>query len=575
MAAVKSLDTDYEKMTAEEKIQLAKLTLLASNPFFSSILMKINLCLAPGVKDFLPVYDLFSGVKTKEEVIEEITKNIISKSPGTPQVTIYEKDPKTGKKKKKNLDAKQLLSKLFLDNVFQDKDKIIENLISIFSTMGVDNRGNCFYNPFYVNILSRQQLIGVLCHEVMHIVFLHCFRSPILITNLFSEYPIEFKHRIGNIAADAIINDILVNMEDFKLPGTDKTNFKFRGYIPNIHGILRIDLSTKTKKSIHRIKARDKSFEQLFVDIMKRIDADKELKDALTQQKGQSVKVKLSAKAAENSENQESTKDSTSISGNDNVDKDIDENDDSIGSFDDHGNWNTDDPDTQLSDKEREDLEQKWKDNVANAVTSAKAVGKANSWTERLIEDLVAPKLNWRAILSSFIQNTVLDNYSYLKPAKKSITLGYYNPIITKKPEELIVAIDVSGSINETELVTFLSEVKGIVDNYPKLNIRLLYWSTEVDENHDLIFNANNLLDALEIKPYTTGGTYLSCVEDYLIKTNTAKAAGIVYLTDGYIETAPEFVADSLKRLFIYTQNKNILTQYPEKGNCIQLDINS
>ena len=66
-------------------------------------------------------------------------------------------------------------------------------------TMGIDQKGNLFYNLDFVNELSKEELYGCLLHEAMHIAFFHPERSK------------NKDHLKWNYVTDLIINNILVN----------------------------------------------------------------------------------------------------------------------------------------------------------------------------------------------------------------------------------------------------------------------------------------------------------------------------------------------------------------------------
>lgn len=65
-------------------------------------------------------------------------------------------------------------------------------------TTAMDARGQIFYNPKYVEFLTTQELIFVLCHEILHIVYQHSFRKG------------KRDHKLWNIACDAVINETLI-----------------------------------------------------------------------------------------------------------------------------------------------------------------------------------------------------------------------------------------------------------------------------------------------------------------------------------------------------------------------------
>lgn len=64
-------------------------------------------------------------------------------------------------------------------------------------TMGVDGK-NLFVNPGFTASLTEAQVIGVLCHEVLHIVNMHHLRKG------------KRDHKLWNVACDYAINPIVI-----------------------------------------------------------------------------------------------------------------------------------------------------------------------------------------------------------------------------------------------------------------------------------------------------------------------------------------------------------------------------
>lgn len=75
-----------------------------------------------------------------------------------------------------------------------------------FPTAWVDGPGQIFFNPRFVLKHSVDEMIGVAIHEVLHKVFFHVQR-------LATRHPKKW-----NVACDAIINDIIVRQQHYKLP---------------------------------------------------------------------------------------------------------------------------------------------------------------------------------------------------------------------------------------------------------------------------------------------------------------------------------------------------------------------
>ncbi|MHA1470598.1 MAG: DUF2201 family putative metallopeptidase, partial [Candidatus Asgardarchaeia archaeon] len=58
--------------------------------------------------------------------------------------------------------------------------------------------------------------------------------------------------------------------------------------------------------------------------------------------------------------------------------------------------------------------------------------GNVPKGMERLVEELLEPKLNWKALLRKYIIQEIPTDYTYQKRSKHSIATGFYMPA-TKK----------------------------------------------------------------------------------------------------------------------------------------------
>jgi len=102
---------------------------------------------------------------------------------------------------------------------------------------------------------------------------------------------------------------------------------------------------------------------------------------------------------------------------------------------------------------------------------------------------------------------------------------------ISECVEELVVAIDTSGSIRQQQLTLFLSELAGICESVKPSRVRLLYWGHEVagDETYE---EQNMHTLAQSTKPVGGGGTDVNCVTAYMTE-HGIKPQAVVVLTDG------------------------------------------
>lgn len=166
----------------------------------------------------------------------------------------------------------------------------------------------------------------------------------------------------------------------------------------------------------------------------------------------------------------------------------------------------------------------------------ALAAGKLGTGGERMFEDLLQTKIDWREALREFISTTCQGNdYStWRRPNRRFVSSGYYMPSgVSEQVGELVIAIDTSGSIGGRELAKFLGEVKGICDQVKPDVVRLLYWDTEVCADEKYVgAEVENLVDST--KPEGGGGTTVECVPAYMAERGV-KPQAVVVLTDGYL----------------------------------------
>ena len=198
-------------------------------------------------------------------------------------------------------------------------------------------------------------------------------------------------------------------------------------------------------------------------------------------------------------------------------------------SLDDH-DW---DGAQAMTGEEQDELAKEIDDAIRQGAISA---GKMGTGGERTVADLLEPQVNWRDVLREFITDTCTgsDYATYNRPNRRRLHTGMYLPSgITQQVDELVLAIDTSGSIGQRELSAFLSEIKCICDTVHPKSIRLLYWDTEVcaDEAYSM-----HELDTLtqSTKPAGGGGTDVHCVTSYMATNNISPQAAII-LTDGYL----------------------------------------
>ena len=212
--------------------------------------------------------------------------------------------------------------------------------------------------------------------------------------------------------------------------------------------------------------------------------------------------------------------------------------------LDDHVDWegdgtDSDDGNTENGNAKRpsysKDELRKIRDEIKESmISSAQAAGAGNVPGEvaRLIKELTEPKMNWRELLQQQIQSTIRNDYTFSRPSRKAWHTGAILPGMNfEETIDVCVALDMSGSIGDPQAKDFVSEIKGIMEQYKDYNIKIWCFDTKVYNEQD--FSADNGDDLLSYEIMGGGGTEFQCNWDYM-KENDIIPKKFIMFTDGY-----------------------------------------
>jgi predicted metal-dependent peptidase len=195
----------------------------------------------------------------------------------------------------------------------------------------------------------------------------------------------------------------------------------------------------------------------------------------------------------------------------------------------------------QMTDEEQHQLAEDIDEAVRQGALTA---GKLGTGGNRAIDSLLQPEVDWKEVLREFVTTTCVgsDYSTYSRPNRRYASADVYMPSgVSQQVDELVVAIDTSGSIGQPELTKFLSEIQGVVANVNPRAVRVLYWDTKVcaDEmyENETITNTGGMpLSSLisSTKPAGGGGTDVRCVNTYM-QDKQITAQAVIVLTDGYL----------------------------------------
>jgi len=353
------------------------------------------------------------------------------------------------------------------------------------------------YNPLYADLLSGEKLKGLMGHVTMHPACRHHLRRNGRHKNLW------------NMACDYAINWILLDA-GLTLPD---------GYLDDP------DLRGKNADEIYARLAEDPDNAR-----PESMDGPSEHKETENGEKDEDVDAE--GRRGKQSDPSESGSDEDLDAEPDAAQEADPENDGKRSEHGDPGRAGEvrDAPPPEAGAVESGDEieeESRWRINLAQALSRARRMGDLPAGLERLVENLLAPKLDWRSLLNRFIQASIRCDYAWTPPNRRYIHRGLYLPAMRSDDlPEVVVALDTSGSVSPGELDQFAAELSAILETCA-MTVHLLYCDMRVVRAER--FKRQDL--PLVLKPAGGGGTDFRPAFDWVDRQGIAPMC-MIYLTD-------------------------------------------
>jgi predicted metal-dependent peptidase len=318
------------------------------------------------------------------------------------------------------------------------------------ATTGTDAR-KFYYNPDYVAELRPDEAQFVLAHEALHCALSH-----------FARREHRVKHR-WDIACDYAINPILVD----------------EGLTPPPGSLLLQEYRGMTAEEIYPLIEDNDLSETLDQHLYDKQDQTSE--GGQDQQRSpldeKDLQSKSGAGGQSKDERSESGNNPTSDSNQGDGGKPQQQADNNTGDApgrdpDEQGTQaesrpenNHDDVQSEapepLTETEKSDLQVQWQQRLAGAAQLAQQAGKLAEGMARMIDFFLQPTLPWRALLARHMNSIARDDYSYTRPSSRRGEPAIY-PSLRSQQMNVVVAVDVSGSIHQDELSEFIAEVDSL-----------------------------------------------------------------------------------------------------------------
>ena len=416
----------------------------------------------------------------------------------------------TANKKVKTIEKK--------DFTESEKNKIIEKLITA-------RIGLLLRHPFFGNLATRLKLVdatdwlGTLATDGRHFYYNNDFVNKLTPKEAEFGFAHEVLHNVfdhmgrrdhrdpnlSNIAADYAVNQILVDERIGEVPDWIKIfqDNKYRGW----------------------------SYEEIYEDIEKK-----------------AIKIDLSTLGELLDEHLDGEGDGGESEGEDGEEVD--------GSGKGKGR-------PKLTEEEKKQIRDEIKEAMVAAAQSAGA-GRVPAGVARMIQDFTEPKMDWRQMLRMNIQSILKSNFSFTRPNRKSQHCGAVLPgMMNEETIDVSVAIDMSGSISDKMAKDFISEVKGIMDEYKDFKLDLWCFDTSIYAYKR--FTGDTADEIMEYECAGGGGTDFE-VNWQFMKDENIEPKRFIMFTDGY-PCGSWGDEDYCETLFIVHGNESIIAPFGQTAH--------
>jgi predicted metal-dependent peptidase len=168
-----------------------------------------------------------------------------------------------------------------------------------------------------------------------------------------------------------------------------------------------------------------------------------------------------------------------------------------------------------------------------DVIAHGKQPGTVPAGLLRWAEEILSPKVNWRAVLAAELRRAVAEvsgavDYSYRRPSRRSAVAGpVVLPALRRPVPEVAVVCDTSGSMTEDLLAMVLAEVEGLLRALGLARqVRVLACDTAVAP-------AQRVSSARQVELIGGGGTDMGAGIGAAAALRPRPAVTVV-LTDGY-----------------------------------------
>ena len=358
-----------------------------------------------------------------------------------------------------------------------------------------------YFNPDYIQTLTLSQTQFILAHEALHCALGHFARR---------------RHRVRrrwDVACDHAVNLILVEEGLKPAPGA-LLEKSFKGLsAEEVYPLIPDDTIEETLDQ--------HAYDEDGDDDQNDQDSDSGDGDASDQRDDEGSPKEGDTQSGEQGEQEQS---SSEGSGEGSQAQDESEGGSSGGQ--------------SLSETEREELETLWRQRLVAAAQQARHAGRLGESLARSIDDLIQPKLPWRALLSRYMMSAARDDYSFQRISRREGAAMM--PSLHSGQMDVVIGLDTSGSIDAGEIAEFVAEIDALKGQL-RARVTLLACDEKITEG-PMIYEA---WESIEAPTELSGGagTRFTPVFEWIERENLRPDI-VLYFTDAegeFPKQAPPF----------------------------------
>lgn len=203
--------------------------------------------------------------------------------------------------------------------------------------------------------------------------------------------------------------------------------------------------------------------------------------------------------------------------------------------------------------------------NVVQAAHQARLSGHGGDIPgeiETLLKQFLSPVVPWEVLLHKFFHDLIEHDYSWARPNRRFQDM--YLPSQVEEDgrlDHLIYYLDVSGSISDSQVIRFNSEVKYIKDNFNPKKLTLVQFDTRITAEKTFLEED----DFVELVVVGRGGTSLVPVREHMIEHRPTAAIIFSDLCCAPMEPLP--AGQEVPTIWIAIDNKETPVPFGDRIN--------